>query len=148
MPAAVLFFCVVSNYMNMFHESVQNLQNDLLHHNITWRYTKRPRNRQNASWRQNRNFYKSGEPPNVTVFINPYPAKVENRVSLIVFQYMYIQQHATLHSLFISGNCYTCFGWCFNPSSEAQTTVYTASGICHTVSAICLYRGIVGTALL
>jgi hypothetical protein len=46
---------------------------------------------------------------------------------------VYIQQDATLHSLFISGNCSTCFGWYRHPSSGAQTTVSTASGICHTV---------------
>jgi hypothetical protein len=69
MPAAVLFFCVLSNYMNMLHESVQNLLNHLLHHNISCRYTKLPRDRQNASWRQKSNIYKSGEPLNVTVFI-------------------------------------------------------------------------------
>jgi hypothetical protein len=55
-----------------------------------------------------------------------------------------IQQDATLHSLFISGNCSTCFGWYFHPSSEAHTTVSTASGICHTVTATCRYRGKVG----
>jgi hypothetical protein len=60
---------------------------------------------------------------------------------------LYIQQDATLHSLFISGNCYTYFGWYFHPSSEAHTTVSTASGICHTVTAICRYRGGVGTGL-
>jgi hypothetical protein len=49
---------------------------------------------------------------------------------------IYIQQDATLHSLFISGNCSTCFGWYLRPSSGAQTTVSTASGICHTVIAI------------
>ena len=54
---------------------------------------------------------------------------------------IYIQQDATLHSLFISGNCSTCFGWYFHPSSRAHTTVFTASGICHTVTAICRYRG-------
>ena len=27
-----------------------------------------------------------------------------------------------LHSLFISGNCCTCFGWYLHPSSGAQTT--------------------------
>jgi hypothetical protein len=43
---------------------------------------------------------------------------------------VYIQQDATLHSLFISGNYSTCFGWYFHPSSEAHTTVSTASGIC------------------
>jgi len=119
-----------------------------------------------------------------------------------------IQQDATLHSLFIPGNCSTCFGWYFHPSSGAQTTVSTASGyrylplswktwnwfecysnilvyptrcnvtqfiyickllymfrvvlppiirsacnactasgICHTVTAICRYRGRVGTGL-
>jgi hypothetical protein len=35
----------------------------------------------------------------------------------------------------------TCFGWYFHPSSEAHTTVSTASGICHTVTAICRNRG-------
>ena len=33
------------------------------------------------------------------------------------------------------------------PSSGAHTTVSTASGICHTVTAICCYRGKVGTGL-
>jgi hypothetical protein len=58
-----------------------------------------------------------------------------------------VEQVATLHSLFISGNCSTCFGWYFQPSSGAHTTVSTASGICHTVTAICRYRGRVGTDL-
>jgi len=46
---------------------------------------------------------------------------------------IYIQQDATLHSLFTSGNCSTCFGWYHQPSSKAQTTVSTVSDICHTV---------------
>ena len=37
--------------------------------------------------------------------------------------------------------------WYFHPSSGAHTTVSTASGICHTVTAICRYRGRVGTGL-
>jgi hypothetical protein len=61
--------------------------------------------------------------------------------------YSYIQQDATLRSLFISGNCSTCFGWYFHPSSGAHTIVSTASGIFHTVTAICRYRGKVGTGL-
>src|SRR5215475_13551525 len=61
--------------------------------------------------------------------------------------YSNIQQDATLHSLFIFGNCSTCFGWYFHPSSGAHTTVSTASGICHAVTAICRYRGRVGTGL-
>jgi len=48
----------------------------------------------------------------------------------------------------LSGNCSTCFGWYLYPSSGAQTTVSTASGICHTVTATCRYRGRVGAALL
>jgi len=48
---------------------------------------------------------------------------------------IYIQQDATLHSLFISGNCSTCFAWYHHPSSGVHTTVSTASGICHTVTA-------------
>ena len=47
--------------------------------------------------------------------------------------FIYIQQEATLHSLFISGNCSTCFGWYLHPSSGAHTTVSTASGTCQTV---------------
>jgi hypothetical protein len=61
--------------------------------------------------------------------------------------YSHIQQDVTLHSLFVCGNCSTCFGWYFHPSSGAHTTVSTASGICHTVTAICCYRGRVGTGL-
>jgi hypothetical protein len=58
-----------------------------------------------------------------------------------------IQQDATLHSLFISGNCSTCLEWYFHPSSGEHRTVSTASDICHTVTAICRYRGKVGTDL-
>jgi len=58
---------------------------------------------------------------------------------------IYIQQDATLHSLFISGNCCTCFGCYFHPSSGAHTAVSTASGICHAVTATCRYRGGVPT---
>ena len=60
---------------------------------------------------------------------------------------IYIQQDATLHNLFIYENCSTCFGWYLHPSSGAHTTVSTASGICHTVTATCRYRGRVGTGL-
>ena len=44
--------------------------------------------------------------------------------------YSYIQQDATLRSLFIFGNCSTCFGWYFHPSSGAHTTVSTDTVIC------------------
>jgi hypothetical protein len=60
---------------------------------------------------------------------------------------IYVQQDETLHSLFISGNCSTCFGWYFYPSSGAHTTVSIVSDICHTVTATCRYRWRVGTGL-
>jgi hypothetical protein len=60
---------------------------------------------------------------------------------------IYIQQDAKLHSLFISGNCSIRFGWYFHPTSGVHTTTSTASGICHTVTAICRYRGRFGTRL-
>ena len=52
-----------------------------------------------------------------------------------------------LNTLFISGNCSTCFGWYLHPSSGAHTTVSTESGISHTVTPTCRYRGRVGTGL-
>jgi hypothetical protein len=60
----------------------------------------------------------------------------------------YMQQDGTIRGLIVSGNCSTCFGWYFHPTSGAHTTVSTASGICHsTITAICRYRGRVGTGL-
>jgi hypothetical protein len=47
---------------------------------------------------------------------------------------IYIQQDATLHRLFIFGNCSTYFGWYLHPSSGEHTPVSTASGICQTVA--------------
>jgi len=32
----------------------------------------------------------------------------------------------------LSGNCSTCFGWYYHPSSGAKTSVSIAFGICHT----------------
>jgi hypothetical protein len=65
----------------------------------------------------------------------------------IVYIYIpiYSHQDATLNNLFISGNCSTYFGWYLHPSSGPHTTVSTAAGICHKVTAICRYRGRVGT---
>jgi hypothetical protein len=54
---------------------------------------------------------------------------------------IYIQQDATLHTLFISGNYCTCFGCYFHPSSGAHTNLSTASGICHTVTVNYSYIG-------
>ena len=59
---------------------------------------------------------------------------------------IYIQQDATLHTLFyletalhISGGTNT------HHQERKQATLSTASGICHTVTANCRYRGRVGT---
>jgi hypothetical protein len=55
-----------------------------------------------------------------------------------VFSNIY-PKDATLHSLFISGNCSTCFGRYFHPSSGVHTTESAASAICQTATAICRY---------
>jgi len=39
------------------------------------------------------------------------------------------------YTVYFSENCSTCLGCYFHPSSGAQTTVSTASGICHMLSA-------------
>ena len=59
----------------------------------------------------------------------------------------YVQSDTTSHSLFYMETALHFFGWYHHPSSGAQTTVSTASGICHTVTATCHYRGRVGTGL-
>jgi len=46
-----------------------------------------------------------------------------------------------LLSAAIAENVLRVLGWCHHPSSEAHTTVSTASGICHTVTATCRYSG-------
>jgi len=63
-----------------------------------------------------------------------------------IFQYIYPTRY-NVTQFILSGNCSTCFGWYVHLSSGAHTTVSTASGICHTVIAICRYRGGVGTGL-
>jgi hypothetical protein len=45
---------------------------------------------------------------------------------------IYIQQDATLHSLFYLETAVHVLVWYHHPSSGAQTTVRTASGIGHT----------------
>ena len=52
-----------------------------------------------------------------------------------------------LYTVYFIWNRSTCFGWYLLPSSGAQTAVSTASGICHTVTLTCRYRGRVGTGL-
>jgi hypothetical protein len=59
---------------------------------------------------------------------------------------MYIQQDATLTVYFIWKLLYM-FRVVPLPIIRSETTVSTASGICHTVIAICRYRGRVGTGV-
>jgi hypothetical protein len=58
---------------------------------------------------------------------------------------IYIQQNATLHSLFYLETALHVSGGTTNHHQGAHTIVSTASGICHPVTAICRYRGRVGT---
>ena len=57
-----------------------------------------------------------------------------------IFQYIY-PTRCNVTQFILSENWSTCFGWYHHTSSGAQTTVSTASGICHTVTATCRYRG-------
>ena len=59
---------------------------------------------------------------------------------------IYIQQDATLHSLFYLETALHVAGGNITHRQERKK-VSTASGICHTVIAICCYRGTVGTGL-
>jgi hypothetical protein len=56
-------------------------------------------------------------------------------------------QDAMLHRLFYLKTALHVSGWYHYPSSGAHTTVSTASGICHTVTATCRYRGRIGNGL-
>jgi hypothetical protein len=59
---------------------------------------------------------------------------------------IYIQQDATLHVLFYLEAALHVLGGTITHHQECKQ-LSTASGICHTVSAICRYRGRVGTGL-
>jgi hypothetical protein len=63
-----------------------------------------------------------------------------------IFQYISNKMQRYTVYLYLE-TALTCFGWYFHPSSGAHTTVSTASDICHTVTAICRYRGRDGTGL-
>jgi hypothetical protein len=57
----------------------------------------------------------------------------------IVIMFKYISNKTQRYTVYLSGNCSACLGWYLHPSSGAQTTVSTASGICQTVTSTCRY---------
>jgi hypothetical protein len=65
---------------------------------------------------------------------------------LSVFQYISNKMQRYTVYLYLETALHVS-GWYFHPLSGAHTTVSTASGICHTVTAICRYRGRAGTIL-
>ena len=65
----------------------------------------------------------------------------------IVKIFQYISKKMQRYTVYLYLETATRFGWYVHPSSGAQTTVSTASGICHIVTAICRNRGRVGTGL-
>jgi hypothetical protein len=104
-------------------------------------------------------FFSNSNHCSVTLcFCKPFTLRVYKRQTIsLVFNF-----HGSVHrnnysdiyptrckftQFILSGNCSTCFGWYLQPSSGAHTPVSTASGICHTVTAICRCRGRVGTGL-
>ena len=62
-----------------------------------------------------------------------------------IFQYIFNKMQRYTVYLYLETALH--FRVVFHPSSGAHTTVSTASGICHTVTAICRYRGRVGTGV-
>ena len=54
---------------------------------------------------------------------------------------IYVQQYATLHSLFYLETAPHVSGGTTTHNQERKTTVSTASGICHTVTATCRDSG-------
>jgi hypothetical protein len=65
--------------------------------------------------------------------------RIQLYIQHLVFVTPLLLPAANVTQFILSGNCSTCFGWYLHPSSGAQTTVSTASGICHTVIATCRY---------
>jgi len=74
-------------------------------------------------------------------FINVH-GSVHRKIILI-----YVQQDATLHSLFYLETALHVSVGTITHHQERNTTVSTASGICHIVTATYRYRGRVGTGL-
>jgi hypothetical protein len=60
-------------------------------------------------------------------------------IVIIILIYIY-PKRCNYTQFILSGNCSKYFGWYHHPSSGAHTPVSTASGICHTVTAICRYQ--------
>jgi hypothetical protein len=60
---------------------------------------------------------------------------------------IYIQQDATLYTLFYLKTALHVAGGTITHHQEHNTTLSTASGICHIIIGICRYCGRVGTGL-
>ena len=52
-----------------------------------------------------------------------------NKYGILIFYSNIYPTRRNVTQFILSGNCSTCFGWYLHPSSGAQTTVSTASGI-------------------
>jgi hypothetical protein len=65
----------------------------------------------------------------------------------IVIIFQYISNKMRHYTVYFIWKMLYMFRVVHHPSSGAQTTASTASGICHTVTAICHYRGRGGTGL-
>ena len=65
----------------------------------------------------------------------------------IVRIFQYISNKMQSYTVYVIWKLLYMFRVVLHPSSGAQRTVSTASGNSHTVTAICRYRGRVGTGL-
>ena len=70
---------------------------------------------------------------------------ISNKMQCYTVYFIWYPTSCKVTQFILSGNCSTCFGWYLHSSTGAHTTVFTASGICQTVTATCHYRGGVGT---
>jgi hypothetical protein len=64
-----------------------------------------------------------------------------------IFQYISIKMQRYTVYLYVEAALHVSGGTSTHHQEGAHKTVATASGICHTVTAICRYRGRVGTGL-
>ena len=96
-------------------------------------------------WNRRENLFR--ERKGVILSIQAVQNSTEKVLNICDGYYSNIQRDAIFTQFILSGNCSTCFGRYLHPSSGAQTTVSTASGICHSVTATCRYREKVGTGL-
>jgi len=76
----------------------------------------------------------------IPFILHDWPQYKQKLQQTVIYSDIYLKR-CNFTQFILAGICSTCFGWYLHPSSGAQTTVSTASGISQTVTAICHFRG-------